>query len=81
MRQRVVLALMASVMFAAAPAVADQISPPSGSSVVTATLPIGASRQRQRRAMIPAVRVSGDIPIIPLPDVLRPTRPPANSPL
>ncbi len=75
------IALIGCVLFTTAPARADQFNPTPSPLVMKAPLPISAARQRPRRATVPVLRVSSDIPIIPLPEALRPTRPPAGSPL
>jgi hypothetical protein len=42
---------------------------------------VSPSLQATRSTRLPVIREAADIPIIPLPKSLRPTRPPAGSPL
>ena len=49
-------------------------------ALVARTVMVGATAQATR-TRLPAIREVSDIPIIALPKSLRPTRPPAGSPL
>jgi hypothetical protein len=60
---------------------AEQLSSASGSASVKVSSRMSVVGPRHFRARLQLVRIASDIPIIPLPAVLRPKRPPADTPL